>query len=799
MALNTDFKVKDSLYVGNSACFVTQTDTPKILSAGEELFDIFVQQNEVPDICTISQGTGIATFSYDGSADVTVAVNSTCNSNWNSAYDWCQANSGTVLSAATYVATNGSALIDTVAEGTAQGQIGVTNIANTTSQIDVNGLQTDDSPQFAGACFTGAVTTSSTIDGRDIACDGGTLDTLQSLSGDNGLTFSSPSQGTLRVTELDGDTTDIDLQVQTADDVQFANICSTGNLSVDGTVDGVDVAVRDGQLTVLQGLSAANVVSVTCTSQGTLRQEDASGTCTAIDTGLQAADSPTFAGLSVTGLPAATDNTVVIMNGTTVSTDEIDSRVWGSSLVDGAGNAGFVPVWTDGDTLGDSLVCQSNGNVTIDGGLSATGILSGDGTHITNVAATSVDFPSTAKSDLDEEDRFFIQDDTDGSNKSISYGNLLIDAAGTNMGLEVSGSDSLALKNFSGLSNSKVSKWDDTNGQFVDSIITETGAGDINIGGGLTVTDNLSVMGTITTIDTSVSVTSALSVVNAGTGPAIYAEQTGATQPIAKFVDTEGGQVVIGDTGNVGIGGSTDNPGQKLVVTGNACITGNISIDGDTTLGNASGDDVTINSAVINAPNIATGSQLGDQVLVRNADDEVVLDSVDSKIFGESLVDSSAAVTCANQIPKFSNTTGTIGDSTMSDDGVQVSFNSDILLGTGHKITTKASGTVYSEEASFTASVGTTATTVTTFTKSGLNSVKYLITLKKGVNITTFEVNAVYNGTDACGTTYAIVDAQAASQLSDITITNTGTTIDLNITAASATTTAIIQGTALYS
>ncbi len=61
MALNTDFKVKDSLYVGNSACFVNQTDTPKILSAGEELFDIFVQQNEVPDICTISQGTGIAT------------------------------------------------------------------------------------------------------------------------------------------------------------------------------------------------------------------------------------------------------------------------------------------------------------------------------------------------------------------------------------------------------------------------------------------------------------------------------------------------------------------------------------------------------------------------------------------------------------------------------------------------------------------------------------------------------------------------------------------------------------------
>lgn len=798
MALNSDFKVKDSLFVGNSACFVGQTDTPKILSAGTELFDIFLQEGEISASCTLSNGTGIATVSFDGSADATVSVDSTCNTNWNSAYDWCQSNSGTVLSAATYVATNGPTLIDTVAEGTAQGQIGVTNIGNTTTQVDVNGLQTNDSPQFAGACFTGAVTTSSTIDGRDIACDGGTLDTLQSLSGDNGLTFSSPSQGTLRVTELDGDTTDIDLQVQAADNVQFANICSTGNLAIDGTVDGVDVAVRDGQLTVLQGLSAANLVSVTKTAQGALRQEDASGTCTALEVGLQVTDSPTFAGLSVTGLPAATDNTVVIMDGNNVSTDEIDSRVWGSSLVDGSGTAAFVPVWSDGDTLADSLISQSNGNVIINGGLSATGILSGDGTHITNVAATSVDFPSTAKTDIDEEDRFFIRDDTNGSNKYISYGDLLIDAAGTNMGLEVAGSDSLALKNYSGLSDSKVSKWDDTNGQFVDSIITETGAGNINIAGGLTVMDNLSVMGTFTCLDTSVSTTSALSVINTGTGPALYAEQTGVSQPIAKFVDTEGGQVVIGDTGNVGIGGSTDAPAEKLVVTGNACVTGNITIDGNTTIGSATGDNLDINAGTVNVPNIPSGTNDG-EVFVKNGNDEMVLDSVDTKIFGEALVDSSSATTCTNQIPKYNNTTGTIGNSTMSDDGTQVSFTSDILLGAGQKLTTKASASVYSEEASFTASVGTTATTVTTFAKSGLNSAKYLITLKKGVNITTFEVNAVYNGTDACGTTYAIVDAQAASQLSDITITNTGTTIDLNITAASATTTAIIQGTALYS
>ena len=68
-----------------------------------------------------------------------------------------------------------------------------------------------------------------------------------------------------------------------------------------------------------------------------------------------------------------------------------------------------------------------------------------------------------------------------------------------------------------------------------------------------------------------------------------------------------------------------------------------------------------------------------------------------------------------------------------------------------------------------------------------------------GVNITTFEVNAVHNGTDECGTVYGIVDAQAASQLDEITVSSTGTTLDLNITAATDGTTAIIQGTALYS
>ena len=882
MALNSDFKVKDSLYVGNSACFVTCTDTPHILSAGTELFDIFLQEGEIAASCTLSNGTAIGTFSFDGSADVSVGVDATCNTTWNSAYTTTQANSASWVNAATWCTTNGDNVIDTVAEGNAQGRIAVTDIGNTTSQIDVNGLQTNDSPEFAGACFTGAITTSSTIDGRDVACDGVTLDTLQSLSGDNGLTFSSPSQGTLRVTEADGDTTDVDLQVQTGDSVQFVGICATGNITTSGTVDGRDVAcdgvttdtlrslsgdsvtgaganttqgcvvlsqadgttvnadtglttsdsvqfvgvcttgnittsgtvdgrdvAADGTTTdTLRGLSAANLVDAVCTSQGTFRTENASGTCTAVDLGLTTGDIPTFAGLDLTGVGASTDNTVLILDGSTVATDEIDSRVWGSSLVDGSGTANKVTLWSDGNTIGNSNITQdTNGDIQIAGGLSATGALSGDGTGLTGVTATPT-FPTVGVTGLVAADKIFVNNGTTcqtACNRHITYSNLLTDLAGTNMGLEVDSTDSLALKNYSSLTNNKVSKWDSANGQFIDSIMTEdTGATCVNVAGSLTVMDNLSVMGTFTCLDTSVSVTSALSVINTGTGPALYAEQTGVSQPIAKFVDTEGGQMVIGDTGNVGIGGSVDNPSEKLVVTGNTCVSGNItaggtlSVDGNVTLGNASGDSVDICAATINAPNIPDDAHNGSKVLTINSASEIVLDGVDSKIFDTKLVDSNTDGTCQNQIPKFSNTTGTITSSNISDTGSLVTIDSDTIIDAGHKLRVEATTATYVERATFTATVDSTETTVTTLPASNLKSIQYHVTLVNGVNVTTFKVNAVHNGTDECGTTYAIVDAQAASQLADVEISSAGSTMDLDITAAADGTTAIIEAVGTY-
>lgn len=89
-----------------------------------------------------------------------------------------------------------------------------------------------------------------------------------------------------------------------------------------------------------------------------------------------------------------------------------------------------------------------------------------------------------------------------------------------------------------------------------DSVMSQTVssvdiASGLNVTGSSTITGNLSVLGDFTYIDSTVSVTSALSVINNGTSPALYAEQSGAGEPIAKFIDTEGGAVTIGDGGQL--------------------------------------------------------------------------------------------------------------------------------------------------------------------------------------------------------------------------------------------------------
>jgi hypothetical protein len=62
---------------------------------------------------------------------------------------------------------------------------------------------------------------------------------------------------------------------------------------------------------------------------------------------------------------AGTDNTVLVYNGSSIVTDEIDSRVWGSTLVDGSGTANTITKWSDSNTITDSLITDDGTTVTI--------------------------------------------------------------------------------------------------------------------------------------------------------------------------------------------------------------------------------------------------------------------------------------------------------------------------------------------------------------------------------------------------------------------------------------------------
>jgi hypothetical protein len=99
----------------------------------------------------------------------------------------------------------------------------------------------------------------------------------------------------------------------------------------------------------------------------------------------------------------------------------------------------------------------------------------------------------------------------------------------------------------------------------------------LSVGGDAYISGNLSVAGSATFHNTSYTTTSAISVTNTGTGPAVLVTQTG-DQAIAAFYDDSNIALYVdGHTsraGNVGIG--TDTPDYKLTVIGDISASGRI-------------------------------------------------------------------------------------------------------------------------------------------------------------------------------------------------------------------------------
>jgi hypothetical protein len=109
------------------------------------------------------------------------------------------------------------------------------------------------------------------------------------------------------------------------------------------------------------------------------------------------------------------------------------------------------------------------------------------------------------------------------------------------------------------------------------ALIVDGGVGiakNLNVCGSVTIAKDLTVLGSYTYLDTKVQVTSAMTIENTGTGPALKVTQSG-TEPIAHFIDANGGDIVFNDDGFVGIG--TMIPSQKLHVSDDT-TTGDVRI-----------------------------------------------------------------------------------------------------------------------------------------------------------------------------------------------------------------------------
>ena len=202
--------------------------------------------------------------------------------------------------------------------------------------------------------------------------------------------------------------------------------------------------------------------------------------------------------------------------------------------------------------------------------------------------------------------------------------------------------------------------------------------------------------------------------------------------------------------GKLGIGAV---PSERVTLSGNLSATGNII--GDNFIGKWDGIPLNTNQVVVESIDLKTTNIAEGLVLKADGNGGVIFEEVQASSF-------STTVDGDIDIVEFTN-----------------------------------NGSVLSKNSVFTQSLNTGSNLVPTFLKADFKTAKYIVTLSQGTTRTAFEILVVHNGSDADGTTYGIVDAQAASLLSEVNVSATGNTIDLVITTTGSCT-AIVNGVAHY-
>jgi hypothetical protein len=113
--------------------------------------------------------------------------------------------------------------------------------------------------------------------------------------------------------------------------------------------------------------------------------------------------------------------------------------------------------------------------------------------------------------------------------------------------------------------------------------------------------------------------------------------------------------------------------GATLNTSGIATIGGDLSVNGNTTLGNATGDTVTLNAQSVTLVNPLNSTANVNSILVVTSSNRIATQSIDSRVWGTTLLDGSLA---ANRVP-FASDVNTLTDN------ANLTFTSNILTVNG--------------------------------------------------------------------------------------------------------------------
>jgi hypothetical protein len=185
------------------------------------------------------------------------------------------------------------------------------------------------------------------------------------------------------------------LLVNGAVDANVATIGAAGDFTIEDDGSGNTTLKKSAGRTIRIGDTAAagNAVEVTVSDLSNEVKLFA-GTTSISSSLVNVATSADTINLNATtidipNVAAGTDNTVVVYNGSTLLTDEIDARVWGSTLVDAANGAdNRLATFTDSNSLNGEANLSFDGSILgVGGTINAASTITGSGLQLTSVPA----------------------------------------------------------------------------------------------------------------------------------------------------------------------------------------------------------------------------------------------------------------------------------------------------------------------------------------------------------------------------------------------------------------------------